>query len=372
MVNFSLMGNEYDIVVIWWGASGLFASAILPKDLKKLIIEKKDNLGSKVLLSGWWRCNFTNKNIDPLKDYSSGDISFVQKVFDKFSNIDMINFVENKLMKTKVEDNGRVFLDWWRSKRFLQFLVELDSENGVEFKLWCEVEDIEILDSDYKFKIITSAWKFFTKKLVISTWWKSFPQIGASSFALDFARRLWLKINNEFQALCGMETVEDLSLVTWNSIKARFTLREKNNIVYDKIGAVLFTHRWISWPVVFDSTLYIWNKNLSDFEIELIFEKWDVPAKIVRKLNLERTRYKLKTHPKQLRSWEEAKVMWGGISVSELKENFECKSASGLYFIWEALDVAGRTWWFNLQWAWSSGYVCAKDFQLNHWLPFLS
>lgn len=358
-----IWSNNYDVVIIGWGASGLFAWSFLPKQFKKLIIEKNQNLGSKILLSGGWRCNFTNKDINPLKDYFSDDLEFVKRTFEIFSNVDMIRFVEEKLMKTKVEDNLRVFLDWWRSKRFLQFLVELDSENGIEFKLWCDVENIEILDSDYKFKIITSDWEFFTKRLIISTWWKSFPQIWASSFALDFARRLWLKLNDEFQALCGMETVEDLSLVTGNSIKARFVLREKNNIVYDKIGAVLFTHRWISWPVVFDSTLYIWNKNLSDFEIELIFEKSDLPMKIVRNLDLERKKYILKIYPKALRSWNEAKVMWWWISVTELKENFECKSISDLYFIGEALDVTGRTWWFNLQWAWSSGYVCAKSFE---------
>lgn len=353
--------NRYDIVVIWWGASGLFSWAFLPKDSKKLIIEKNQNLGSKVLLSGGGRCNFTNQFLNTEKDYISDDLEFVKKTFEMFSNDDMIKFVEEKLMKTKVEDNGRVFLDWWRSKRFLQFLVELDFNNEIEFKLWCDVKNIEILDSGYKFKIITSDWEFFTKKLIISTWWKSFPQIWASSFAMDFARKLWLKINNEFPSLCGMETVEDFSNVTWNSIKCRFILREKNTIVYDKIGAVLFTHRWISWPVVFDSTLFIWNKTLSDFEIELIFEKSDVPAKVVRNLDLERKKYILKTHPKALRSWNEAKVMWWWISVSELKENFECKSISDLYFIGEALDVTGRTWWFNLQRAWSSGWVCSKS-----------
>lgn len=355
------MDNKYDIIIIGGGASGLFAWAFLPKNIKKLILEKNQNLGSKILLSGGGRCNFTNQNISPLKDYFSDDLKFVDNVLKKFSNVDMINFIEEKLMKTKVEDNWRVFLDWWRSKRFLQFLVELCSGNDVEFKLWCDVKDIEILESDYRFKIIASDWQFFTKKLIISTWWKSFPQIWASSFALDFARRLWLRVNNEFQSLCGMETAEDLSLVTGNSIKVRFVLREKNNVVYDKIGAVLFTHRWISWPIVFDSTLYIWNKNLSDFEIELIFEKSDVPAKIVRNLDLERKKHILKLHPKALRSWNEAKVMGWWISISELKENFECKSISDLYFIGEALDVTGRTWWFNLQWAWSSGWVCGKS-----------
>jgi len=77
----------------------------LPKQSKKLIIEKNQNLGSKVLLSGGGRCNFTNQNINPEKDYFSDDLEFVKKTFDKFSNIDMIKFVEEKLMKTKVEDN---------------------------------------------------------------------------------------------------------------------------------------------------------------------------------------------------------------------------------------------------------------------------
>jgi predicted flavoprotein YhiN len=62
-----------------------------------------------------------------------------------------------------------------------------------------------------------------------------------------------------------------------------------------------------------------------------------------------------------IRPLEEAKVSSGGVDMTEIKPNFECKNIQNLYFIWETLDIIGETWWFNLQRARSSGAICGQN-----------
>ena len=75
--------------------------------------------------------------------------------------------------------------------------------------------------------------------------------------------------------------------------------------------------------------------------------------------NLDEKNTVVELDMKDVRSWKEAKVMWGGVSMDSLRK-FESIKVPGLYFIGEACDVTGRTWWYNLQWARSSWYGVAK------------
>jgi len=392
----------YDVIIIGWWASGLFASIFLPqrnflnsssaaldkgdvklpsevlasslpKEMKKLILEKNDKCGAKLLLSGGERCNVSNNDINPDRDYVGQNIKSLHSVFHAFSNQDMIDFLTQHGIETVVEDNGRVILKSWKAKQLLDLLMKLAIENGVEIKNSVEIKEIASLCSQWPdewnetFKITTNSWEFFCKKLIIATWGKSFPQVGATWFAYELAKQFGIDCIQPYQCLCGIETVQDMSGVTWNSALVQMQIRnDKKKCLYDQKGSVLFTHRWISGPVVFNSTLRLWNDSWivsTNNKIKIIFDMENLNKKLINFFHLDAKNSVVELDMKWLRPWEEAKVSGGGVILSELKSNFESKKIPGLYFIGEACDVVGKTWWYNLQWARSSANVCSRRFE---------
>jgi len=374
----------YDIIIIWWWASWLFCSISAPKDSKKLIIERQESLWNKILLSGWWRCNFTNLNIDPDR-YFWQNKKMLASVFHKYSNYDFMNYLDENWIEYNVEDNGRVILKSWKAKELLDFLIEKSKENNTDIQTWQTITKIE--KEDEFFKITTEQTDFLCKKLVISTWWISYPQIWATSFWVDIARQFWLKIIPSLPALCWLETKEDFSSLSWSSISWIVELFDWNKKIYENQWNILFTHRWVSGPAIFNCSAwlaeYITKKYLSPFlkgEGEARGILKITPKEITKKLEkfLENQQKSSTTswspsfpaeagHGKKediicsitnFRPLEEAKVSSGGVDMNEIKPNFECKNISNLYFIWETLDIIWETWWFNLQRARSSGAIC--------------
>lgn len=400
----------YDIIIIWWWASGLFCSINAPKNSKKLIIERQESLWNKILLSGWWRCNFTNLNIDPDR-YFWQNKKMLSSVFHKYSNYDFMNYLDENWIEYNIEDNGRVILKSWKAKELLDLLVKKSKENNTEIQTWQTITKVE-KENDF-FKITTEQTEFLCKKLVISTWWISYPQIWATSFWIDIAKQFWLKIVPSFPALCWLETKEDFSSISWSSITWNIELFDWNKKIYENQWNILFTHRWLSGPAIFNCSAWLaeyltratilckqphpnpspnW-EGLKSYQypsltgegarragevvskqIENIFIKI-TPQQITKKLaslikgslsgfsrsgewNEPEGFY---TQITSIRPLEEAKVSSGGVDMTEIKPNFECKNIQNLYFIWETLDIIGETWWFNLQRARSSGAICGQN-----------
>ena len=379
----------YDIIIIWWWASGLFCSINAPKNSKKLIIERQESLWNKILLSGWWRCNFTNLNIDPDR-YFWQNKKMLSSVFHKYSNYDFMNYLDKNWIENNIEDNGRVILKSWKAKELLDFLVKKSKENNAEIQTWQTVSKIE-KENDF-FKITTEQAEFLCKKLVISTWWISYPQIWATSFWIDIAKQFWLKIIPSFPALCWLETKEDFSSLSWSSITWNIELFDWNKKIYENQWNILFTHRWLSGPAIFNCSAWL-AEYLTKSSLNPFFEKEGTsrqtktpsfskrgqggdfnikitPHQITKKLEkfMENTPSFSKKGPgndfttqiTNFRPLEEAKVSSGGVDMNEIKPNFECKNIPNLYFIWETLDIIWETWWFNLQRARSCGAICGQ------------
>lgn len=345
-----------DVIIIWWGASWLFCSIFADKNLDKLILEKSDKVWSKILLSGWWRCNVTNIKLKPDEDYIWDNIQILHSIFHKFWNYDMINRLEERWLSTHQEKWWKIFLDCEKSNKLLDLLIKESKDNNTEIRNWEEVIDIE-QNKDW-FVVKTSNKKYTCKKVVVSSWWKTFPQIWATWFAWDIANKLWLQSNTAYPCLCGIETQQDLSWITGNSTNVEIWVSDWKKILYQSKWMLLFTHWWISGPVVFDVTLHVWKnlEDLSKWQIKLIFGVHSLTKKIAKFLGLKENENEVNLDIKSFRPWEEAKVTWWGIKLSQLDQKLQSKTIPWLYFIGEACDITGRTWGFNLQWAWSSGY----------------
>ena len=349
----------YDIIIIGWGTSGLFCSLFLPKELKKCIIQKTDTLGSKLLLSWGERCNLTNINLDPELHYIWQSLKSLPSLFHTFWPEDMIQYLTEHGIETKVEDNGRVLLKSGKAKQLVDFLIDESKKNDTEFLLSHEVYTITTADS-HSFVITTSAGVYVAKKVIIATWWMTYPQIGASPFAYEIAEELWLSLVTPHAGLCGIETKEDFSSLAGNTVQAKVILYFNNEVVYVAKWSLLFTHWWLSWPVIFDATLYV-DDDISKYSLQCDFDLSWTSKKVIQKFKLMEGDTIRDFRIKALRPIEEAKVSVWWILLKELDQSFQSKKIPWLYFIGESVDITGKTWWYNLQWAWTSAYVCAKN-----------
>ena len=351
----------YDLIIIWGWASWLFCSINSSKNSKKLIIEKQETLWQKILLSGWWRCNFTNLNIDSDR-YFWQNKKMLASIFHKYSNYDFMNYLDIHWIEYNIEDNGRVILKSWKAKELLDFLIQESKNNNTEIQTGQTIIKIEKLDNS--FKITTEQAEFLCKNLVIAAWWISYPQLWTTGFWIQIAKDFWLNIIPSFPSLCWLETEVNFSVFSGSSITGKVQVLDWNKTIYETEWNILFTHRWLSWPAIFNSSAWLaeyMTKKTWEFSIKI------TPNEITKKL--EKFMDSLLLEPKTIitkirnfRPLEEAKVSSGGVDMNEIKPNFECKKIPNLYFIWETLDIIGETWWFNLQRARSSGYICGQNF----------
>ncbi len=350
----------YDIIIVGWGASGLFCSLFLPKEWKKCIIEKTDRFGAKVLLSGGERCNMTNSNLNPQVHYVGQSLKSLPSLFHTFWPQDMIAYLHDHGIETVEEANGRVLLKSWKAKQLVEFLINQAKNNDTEFLLSHEVSGI--MHRDDLFVLQTSAGEYTAKKVIIATWGMTYPQIGASPFSYEIAERLWLAVAAPHAALCGMELKEDVSVLSGSTVQSIVTLYWDNKRIYSSKWSLLFTHRWLSGPLIFDASLYMCQDN-KNYTIQCDFDLAGTSKKVLQFLKLKVGDTVRDFRVASLRPITEAKVSVWGILLKSLDQSFQSKNIPWLYFIGESVDITGKTWGFNLQWAWTSAYVCAKKIQ---------
>lgn len=368
--------HYYDSIILGGGSAGLFASIFLPgnkishrsgppsfkqRGNSICIIDRADKLWTKLLLSWWERCNVTNSDLHPTRDYIGENIKALPSIFHVFNNHDMIDFLASHGIETIVEDRGRVLLKSGKAKQLRDLLVQLSAERGTDVFLGQSVVKVE--HTDWIFTITTDKEIFQAKNLIVATGGKSYPQVGATAIGYELAEQFGVRFVAPRPALCGMETMENVAELAGSPAQWRLRLLDGKKVLYDAFWPLLFTHWWLSGPVVFDVSLRAANA-LRDTEksltIHLDFDLEHTSKKILRFFPSLAKDSKLSFALKCLRPWEEAKVSVWWVSLKELDPYFQVKSFPGLYFIGEILDVTGRSWWYNLQWAWSSAYLCSK------------
>lgn len=353
----------YDIIIVGAWASGLFLWTQLSKDKKVLILEKNGTPGNKLLLTWKWRCNFSNINVNKTHYYWDS-LERLDWYFKKFWPKEMISFLEDNWIEVKEEDHWRMFLKSNKSKQLLEFFLKKNEENGHTIVVWETVLWIKKGDS---YIVTTDKNSYETNKVVVTSWGKSFPQVWGSDFVFHFAKEFWIDTENPIPALSWIITKEDLSTLSWSSVIAQVQVKDKKwSILHQEEWIILFTHRWISWPLVFNLTLRlsINYSMLQSLTIKLSIDKKDITKRLLGYLKAPKNlnNYILTLHPQDFKDWETAKVMYWWILLGEVKENFELKKAPWIYVLWEALNITWETWWYNLQWCWSSAYQCAKNF----------
>ncbi len=402
-----------EIGIIGGGPAGIIAAGTAAENNNVTLLEKNDRLGKKLYITGSGRCNITNAiPIDDFFNFVSKNHTFMYSSFYSFTNENIIELLEENGLKTKIERGNRVFPVSDKSSDVLKAFDRYLKNNNVDVRLNSEVFNIEYLNTEEKFLVTTENEEFKFDKLLIATGGASYPGTGSTGDGYNYAKRFGhtivdiepslvpIELNNDW-----LEEVQGLSLrnVSLKSYSG-------DRLIYDEFGEMIFTHFGISGPIVLTTSNYISknNKNikmyidlkpalseevlnnriLRDFEkysnkhlrnalndllprklIPIVIELSEIDQnKEVHQITKEERLALLdaiKNFPldyKGFRPLRHAIVTSGGVKVDEINPStMESKIMPGLYFAGELIDVDAQTGGFNLQIAYSTGFIAGSN-----------
>lgn len=373
------MKDIQDLIIIWAWACWLFTSIKAPKHFKKILLEKNKFIGIKVLLSWWERANATNFDIEPTRDYFWQNRKAMISIYNNFTNWDMMGFFADNNVELDQEDRGRMILKSWDSKELLACLEKASLENDTKIKTSQSVLSVEKKDDIFEVK--TDKEVFFSKRVAVTCWWRSFMHTWTVWDWYDIAKSFNIPIVKPHRWLCWLISKVDFKEISWASQILDLEVydkKEKKNIYIEK-WPLLWTHFWVSWPIIHNSWVAIWEylNSISSKKALLDYPApWDLePEEEYIKENIcLRVKFDLEKTPKSVksfwkiadddvnrefdilnwRSWKEAKITWWWILLDSLDKNLQSKIVPWLYFWGEILDLTWKTWGFNLQLSWST------------------
>jgi predicted Rossmann fold flavoprotein len=387
--------RQFDAIVLGAGAAGMMCAMTAgARGLRVLLVDHAEKPGKKILISGGGRCNFTNVHTAPDR-YLSANPHFAKSALRRYSPQDFIALVDRHGIAWHEKTLGQLFCDG-SAKQIVEMLTGECTAAGVEIALGHPATDI--VHADGQFSVTIDGRVAEAPALVLATGGPSIPQMGATGFAYDVARKFGLSVVQPrpalvpftlsaedalFQSLSGIST--DVA-VRWNKVRFR--------------EAALFTHRGLSGPAMLQISSYWQHRTpigvnfLPDSTPDwLLTEKRERPRLSLRRALaaalperladtlLERlsaegelgslTDKALRQIQGQLADWpfmpngtegfSKAEVTAGGISTGDLSsQTMMANKMPGLYVIGEAVDVTGWLGGYNFQWAWASGRAAGE------------
>ncbi|MDR1801002.1 MAG: NAD(P)/FAD-dependent oxidoreductase [Lachnospiraceae bacterium] len=414
----------YDVIVIGGGAAGMLAGISAARLNKKvLLLEQNEKLGKKLYITGKGRCNITNTcpDGDYLDNYPRNP-KFLYGSIAKFGHEDVIRFFEEIGLKTKVERGGRVFPLSDKSSDVIKALEKELNRLGVAICLNTKVTGINVKDGAFEsvstISDSTTAHNFRGNACLIATGGLSYSSTGSSGDGYIFAKESGHALIDCRPVLVAMNIKEKwcerLQGLTLKNVRLNVIIKkgEKSDRVFTGFGEMLFTHFGVSGPLILSASSIVpppdkdhrvfleidlkraltfdqlESRILRDFSdninkqyknalqgllpvklIPVMIELSGIPAQ--KKVNLitkeERKNLVnlikgLRMEVDSYRGYNEAVVTRGGVDVKDINpKTMESKIIKGLYFAGEVIDVDGLTGGFNLQIAWSSGYVAGQS-----------
>lgn len=383
-----------DVIIIGAGASGLFCAMEAAKRGRSvLLLDHAGRIGKKVLVSGGGRSNFTNRYVRA-EHYVSTNRHFCKSALARFSSADFCEFIKRYRIAFCERDDGQLFCEG-SAARIVAALQEECERADVEIKL--NQSAISVAKPDV-FEVVSQGRTYAGDSLVIATGGLSWPHLGATDLGFRFARQFGLKVIPSRPGLVPLlfppELLKRYAGLSGIAIDTVVRCRKQ-----EFRGSMLFTHRGVSGPAILQISLYwqvgdsialdlvpdtdiyelLKGKQQTKTELQNILAQF-LPKRFVaiwcaehapsRPMNSYADK-ELKTIADRLHCWsfipsgtegyKKAEVTIGGVDTDELSsKTMESKKVPGLYFIGEVVDVTGQLGGYNLQWAWSSGWVAGQ------------
>ena len=399
-----------EIAVIGGGASGLIAAITARKAGKKVtILERKERILKKVLVTGNGRCNLTNARAS-ISNYFGKNILLIENILNNFTPQNVMNFFYELGVICNEEERGKVYPLSGQASSVVDALRFEAEKLGIKIETEFYVRKIE--KDGFKFKIFSEGKrKIEANRVILSTGGQSYPELGSNGSGFQLAKDFGHSITKLSPAIVQLKT-EKYQVKGLQGIKAdtSVTAYGDNKKICTYNGELLFTDYGISGNVVFNISFVMPLYKNVEFEIDFmkkfdyneLYELLRKRKKIMAHLTMENyfngminkklgqflskmsgieklskpvkdlndnEIKKLCTSLKKYRinilettGFKNAQVTAGGISLDEVNtDTLESKIIKGLYFSGEVLDVYGECGGFNLQWAWASGYIAGKN-----------
>lgn len=404
------------VVVIGGGAAGLMAAVIAGREGAKVtLLEKMNYVGKKMGITGKGRCNITNAcDMSDFIKNTPGNGKFLYGAYERFTNEDLLQLLHDAGLETKVERGGRVFPASDSALDVRNTFMKLMKHYGVDVHLEEPVKKLLVNDGVVT-GVVTDKETYHADAVVIATGGKSYPATGSTGDGYILAAQVGHTITDIRPSLVPIVTeeswVKDLMGLSLRNVE--LSVVAKNKVQAKMFGEMMFTHFGITGPIVLSLSHTVGKlmrkKNIGtigldinlkpalspetldkrlqkDFElyskkqlingmkdllpsrlIPLIIELAGIdPQKPINQISKEERQqigYMLQHMPltvKGLRPVEEAIVTAGGISLKEFNpKTMESKLVKGLYGAGEVLDIDAFTGGYNLQAAFSTGFVAA-------------
>lgn len=412
------MHARYDIVIIGAGAAGLMAANVAAeKQQKILLVEKMDQAGRKLRITGKGRCNLTNTS--PIKEFIShigSDGRFMRNAFSMFFNNELMQFFEQKGVALNIERGSRVFP---QSGKALDIFLALI--NGIERN-----KNISILKNTSATELITSpagiagvvlsnGTTVAANKVILATGGKSYPLTGSTGDGYTLAQAVGHTIVKPVPSLVPLVCTEKIpdELIGFTLKNVSLTIADNNDKkICNFFGELTFTPDGIGGPIVLSASRMVSRRInggeqlRATLDLKPALDHDVLDKKLIRELDENGTRilkdalrlwlpaemiplalqtmtiehYKrlnqvsatdrkkilrmLKALPFTIvgtRSFDEAIVTQGGVSLKEVNpKTMESKLVKNLYITGELLDLDADTGGYNLQIAFSTGYAAGK------------
>ena len=404
--------SKYNLAVIGGGPAGMMAAIFAAQNKAKVvIIEKNPLLGIKLASTGKGRCNITNAESDMKKfiEIYGKNGRFLYSAFTQFSNQDTIDFFESKGVQTKVERGQRVFPLSDNSKSVVDCLKENIEKNNIDIRLNSPVKKIISKSNHIEKIILENNREVVAANYLIATGGKSYPGTGSTGEAYYWLEKMGHTITSPKPGLSPIivkqkTLVKKLEGLSLKNVEISLWQSKK---LASYFGEAIFTANGISGPIVLNMSKKIHEIDSKDIKIKINFKpaldhqtldkrilrdfsesgnkqfknclgkllpkklipviielSHIPPDKKVNEIKKEERRKLIKLLQEfelsynKLLGFQKAIVTIGGVNLKEIDpKTMKSKIIDNLYLAGEILDLDGPTGGYNLQVAWSTGYL---------------
>ncbi|MCG4565677.1 NAD(P)/FAD-dependent oxidoreductase [Anaerosalibacter bizertensis] len=401
------------VIVIGGGAAGMVAAISAKRNgADVIILERNSRVGKKILATGNGRCNYTNKFLQ-LENYHGKNSKFVYSPLSQFGVEETISFFETLGIAPAVEEGGKVFPLSFQASSVLDVLRYELEDLGIRILCDAFVKDVKKKSGEFLVQL-SDGRKINGDRVIIATGGKAMPSTGSDGNGYDLAKKLGHSIVEVFPGLVQLKLEENfLKSIAGVKVVGTASLIYKNKILREDKGDILFTNYGISGPPILQisrKALEFLNNGKKPILKVSIIDSMDkeelkkrlkirfnyMPKKsaeigliglinkklipvILRESKIDKSKKAANLSNEDIenlaniltnwrfeikgsKSWDNAQVTAGGIDTKDIDSStMESKLIKGLYFAGEIIDIDGDCGGFNLQWAWSSGYIAGES-----------